>query len=171
MNFRRNLVPAKLCALYVPTEAIRHLCAISDWRICNAWDQTAVKHYIWLPQSRAGQPARKLLQSWKKKSSSSHDGRRSFERIYEDDYSPDSGDEEMESKHNCGAEDGAPDGAGMDSEFSRHGELSASKQLETENDSDNSDDLINHTPAQKSRRRKLSMSPCKLPSPCPWSLS
>jgi hypothetical protein len=68
-------------------------------------------------------------------------------RDYEDDYSPDSGDEGMESEHNSGAEDGAPDGAGMDSEISRHGELSASKQLETENDSDNSDDSINHTPA------------------------
>jgi len=88
-------------------------------------------------------------------------------RDYEDDYSPDSGDEGMESEQNSGAEDGAPDGAEMDSEISRHGELSASKQLETENDSDNSDDSINHTPAQKSRRRKLSMSPLKSPSPLP----
>ena len=31
-------------------------------------------------------------------------------RDYEDDYSPDSGDGGMESEHNYGAKDGAPDG-------------------------------------------------------------
>ncbi len=85
-------------------------------------------------------------------------------REYEDDYSSDSGEGGMESMHNSGPEDGAPDGAEMDSEISRHGELSASKQLETENDSDDSDGSINHTPAQKSRRPKLALSPCKSPS-------
>ncbi len=73
----------------------------------------------------------------------------------------------MESLHNSGAEDGAPDGAGMDKESGRHGELFADKQLETENDSEDSDDLSNHTLAPKSRRSKLSMSPCKSPSPLP----
>ena len=54
MYFKLILVPARLCALYVPTEAIRHSCAISDWRICNALGQMTVKRFKWLPHSRAG---------------------------------------------------------------------------------------------------------------------
>ncbi len=56
-------------------------------------------------------------------------------RDYDNDYSSDSSDGGMESVHNSGAEDGTPDGAGMDQASSRHGELSASKQFETDNDS------------------------------------
>ncbi len=59
--------------------------------------------------------------------------------------------------HNSGAEDGAPDGTTLDSESSHHGELSANKQLETENDSEDSIDPSNHTPAQKSKRHKVSL--------------
>ena len=78
----------------------------------------------------------------------------------------------MESVPNSGAEDGASDGAGMDSEKIRHGKLSMSKSLETEDDaSDDSNDSSSHTPAQKpKRRRQLSMSPQsppKSPSPIP----
>ncbi len=88
-------------------------------------------------------------------------------RDYVDDYSDDFGYGGMESVHNSGAEDGGPDGAGMDSESSCHGKLSASKQLDTENYSDDLNDSSNHTPALKSRRGKLSLSPCKLPLPLP----
>jgi hypothetical protein len=67
-------------------------------------------------------------------------------REYDDVYSSDSGDGGMESVYNSGAKDGAPDGATLDSESSRHGKLSASKQLETVNESEDSNDSSNHTP-------------------------
>jgi hypothetical protein len=79
---------------------------------------------------RACQQARKLLQSRKKRNHHRATMADEHSREYEDDYSSDSGDEGMESLHNSGAEDGAPDGAGMESESSRDGELSVSKQLE-----------------------------------------
>ena len=69
---------------------------------------------------------------------------------------------------NSGAEDGASDGAGMDSEKIRHGKLSLNNELETDNDSVDSNDSSSHTPAQKPKRwRHLCMSPPKSPSPIP----
>ena len=88
-------------------------------------------------------------------------------RTYSTDDDGESNYGAMESVHNSGAEDGASDGAGMDSEKIRHGKLSLSKSAETEDDaSDDSNDSSSHTPAQKpKRRRHLSMSPPKSPSP------
>jgi hypothetical protein len=55
---------------YETVGARQHSCAISEWRICNGWGQTPVKYFTQLPQSRAGHPARKLLQSPKKETKS-----------------------------------------------------------------------------------------------------
>ena len=75
----------------------------------------------------------------------------------------------MESVSNSGAKDGASDAAGMDKESLGHGKLSLNKGVETEDDSDDSNDSSKHTPAQKpKRRRRLCMSPpYKSPSPLP----
>ena len=71
----------------------------------------------------------------------------------------------MESELNSGAEDGASDGATIYSERSHHGKLSVNQDLATEDDSN---DSSSHTPAQKSKRRRmLSVSPCKSPTPLP----
>ena len=88
-------------------------------------------------------------------------------RTYSTDDDAESNYEAMESVSNSGAEDGASNGAGMDTEKIRHGKLSLNKSVETEDDSVDSNDSSSHTPAQKSkRRRRLSMSPpCKSPSP------
>jgi hypothetical protein len=84
---------------------------------------------------------------------------------YEDD---DGAYGRMESVPNSGAEDDAPDAEKMDTERSRHGKISASKQLDTENDSEDSNDSSTHTPAQKPKRRRFpSTSPCRSPSPLP----
>ncbi len=73
----------------------------------------------------------------------------------------------MESVPNSGAEDGASNGARMDSERSSNGKLSVNKVLETK---DNSNDSSSHTQAQKSKRRQiLSMSNRHLL--CSWILS
>ena len=90
-------------------------------------------------------------------------------RTYSTDDDAESNYGEMESVSNSGAEDGASDGAGIDSKTIRHGKLSLSKAAETEDDdSVDSNDSSSHTPAQKpKRRRQLSMSPPKSPSPTP----
>ena len=72
-------------------------------------------------------------------------------RDYNDDYSSDSSYGAMESVHNSGAEDGAPDGATIDSEKSRHGNLSAKDASVSE--VEDSQDSSNHTPAQKTEQR------------------
>ena len=91
-------------------------------------------------------------------------------RTYSTDDDGESNYGAMESVPNSEAEDGASDGAGMDSDKCRHGKLSLNNELETDNDSVDSNDSSSHTPAaQKSKRqRRLSMSPpCKSPSPLP----
>ena len=87
-------------------------------------------------------------------------------RTYSEDDDDDFDDaERLESELNSGAEDGASDGATMDSERSRHGKLSVNQDPATEDDSN---DSSSHTPAQKSKRRRmLSISPCRSPSPLP----
>ena len=86
-------------------------------------------------------------------------------RTYSTDDDAESNYGAMESVHNSGAEDGASDGAGMDSEKIRHGKLSLNNELETDDDSN---DSSSHTPAQKSKRRRhLAMSPPKSPLPIP----
>ena len=90
-------------------------------------------------------------------------------RTYSTDDDADSNYGAMESMPNSEAEDGACDGAGMDSEKIRHGKLSLNKAAETEDDSVDSNDSSSHTPAQKPKRqRRLAMSsPGKSPSPIP----
>jgi len=89
-------------------------------------------------------------------------------RTYSDYEDDDGAYGRMESVPNSGAEDDAPDAEKMDTERSRHGKLSASKQLDTENDSEDSNDSSTHTPAQKPKRRRFpSTSPCRSPSPLP----
>jgi hypothetical protein len=86
-------------------------------------------------------------------------------RTYSEDDDDCDDAQRMESELNSGAEDGASDGATMDSERSRHGKLSVNQDPATEDDSN---DSSSHTPAQKSKRRRmLSMSPCRSPSPLP----
>jgi hypothetical protein len=58
----------------------------------------------------------------------------------------------MESELNSGAEDGASNGAPMDSERSHHGKLSVNQDPVTEDDLN---DSSSHTPAQKSKRRRM----------------
>ena len=90
-------------------------------------------------------------------------------RTYSTDDDSDSNYGAMETASNSGAEDEASDGAGMDSETIRHGKLSLNNELETDDDSVDSNDSSKYTPAQKpKRRRRLSMSPpFKSPSPLP----
>ena len=90
-------------------------------------------------------------------------------RTYSTDDDAESNYRAMESVPNSRAEDGASDGAGMDSDKCRHGKFSLDNELETDNESVDSNDSSSHTPAQKPKRqRRLSMSPpCKSPSPLP----
>ena len=88
-------------------------------------------------------------------------------RDYNDDYPSDSSygamETPLESVNSSGAEDGAPDGATMDSEKSRHGNLSAKDASVSE--VEDSQDSSNHTPAQKTKRLRLNSPPAKSPSP------
>ena len=90
-------------------------------------------------------------------------------RTYSTDDDADSDYGAMETASNSGADDGASDGAGMDSDKCRHGKFSLDNELETDNESVDSNNSSSHTPAQKPKRqRRLSMSPpCKSPSPLP----
>ena len=87
---------------------------------------------------------------------------------YGDEYSSDSSYGRMESVHNSGAEDGAPDGATLDSDRSRHGKSSAKDHMyDTDPDSEDSEDSTNHTPAQKSKRLPFTSPPTQSQSPVP----
>ncbi len=82
---------------------------------------------------------------------------------YGDESTSDSSYGRMESEQNSGGEDGAPDGATLDPERSRHGKSSAKDHMyDTAPDSD---DSPSHTPAQKSKRMLFTSSPAKTLSP------
>ena len=119
--------------------------------------------YMTAPQSRAGHPARKLLQSPKKKIKIISTMSAKNSKDYGDESTSDSSYGGMESEQNSGAEDGAPEGATLDSERSRHGKSSAKDHMyDTAPDSE---DSSSHTPAQKSKRMLLTSSPAKSQSP------